>query len=235
MVSIMKSAIVTGSSSGIGLAISKMLLKNHFKVYALARNMDAVGFSHDNLMKVNCDITDTDLLVRKIKEIRKAEDNLCLLVNNAGIGFFGPHEELNPAKIHKMVALNLEAPLILTNLLLRDLKKNRGFVINISSITAKKSSPIGCAYAATKAGLSHFSHSLFDEVRKYGVKVVSIHPDMTKTPFYDNANFREGDDEDMFITPECVAEAVEAVINARVGTVISDITIRPQRHGIRRK
>ena len=114
-----------------------------------------------------------------------------------------------------MVALNLEAPLILTNLLLRDLKKNQGFVINISSVTAKKSSPIGCAYAATKAGLSHFSHSLFDEVRKYGVKVVSIHPDMTKTPFYDNANFREGDDEDMFITPECVAEAVEAVINAR--------------------
>ena len=53
--------------------------------------------------------------------------------------------------------------MIITNLLLRDLKKNKGTIINISSITAEKTNPHGCAYGATKAGLTSFSHSLFEE------------------------------------------------------------------------
>ena len=77
--------------------------------------------------------------------------------------------------------------MIITNLLLRDLKKNKGTIINISSITAGKANPHGCAYGATKAGLTSFSHSLFEEARKYGVRVVNLEPDMTDTKLYRNA------------------------------------------------
>ena len=76
----------------------------------------------------------------KKRSWNRAVDKLCRS------GDFGPHEEINVNKIHNMVALNLEAPLILTQLFLRDLKKIRGTIINISSITAKKSSTYGCAY-----------------------------------------------------------------------------------------
>lgn len=80
--------------------------------------------------------------------------------------------------------------MIITNLLLRDLKKNKGTIINISSITAEKTNPHGCAYGATKAGLTSFSHSLFEEARKYGVRVVNLEPDMTDTNLYRNADLQ---------------------------------------------
>jgi hypothetical protein len=230
----MKTAIVTGASSGIGLEITKKLLELGYRVYGIARDFSKVQIENDNFIEVVCDVTETYKLAEKIKQIRKQEE-IYILVNNAGVGYFGLHEELNPKKIHTMVATNLEAPLVLTQLLLRDLKKTSGYVINISSITAKKSSTYGCAYAATKAGLAHFSRSLFDETRKKGVKVVTIYPDMTKTPFYDHLDFREGDIEESYITPECVANAVETILTQRNGTVITEITLQPQRHLITRK
>lgn len=230
----MKTAIVTGASTGIGFAISKKLVSMGYKVYGFARDFSKTNFDCENFIKIVCDITKTSLLLEHINAIKKSED-IYILVNNAGVGYFGPHEELNPLKIHEMVSLNLEAPLILCQSLLRDLKKNKGYIINISSITAKKSSTYGCAYSATKAAISHFSESLFDETRKYGVKVVCIHPDMTKTNFYDKVNFRQGDQEESYITPECIADAVETVLSSRNGTVISEIVIQPQLHRIVRK
>jgi short-subunit dehydrogenase len=230
----MKTAIVTGASSGIGFEISKRLLRMGYKVYGIARDFSKINFEEDNFIKVSCDVTKIHDLSQKIKQIRKEED-IYILVNNAGVGYFGPHEELNASKIHALVTTNLEVPLVLTQLLLRDLKKNQGFIINISSITAKKSSTYGCAYAATKAGLTHFAESLFDETRKTGVKVITIHPDMTKTAFYDNLNFKEGDVPESYITPQCVANSVEMILSQREGTVVTDITIRPQRHMICRK
>lgn len=125
--------------------------------------------------------------------------------------------------------------MILTCQLLRELKKNKGYIINISSVTANASNPHGCAYGATKAGLSSFSHSLFDEARKYGVKVATISPDMTKTNLYRNANFREGDEAESYLLPEEIAKAVEYVLSQRDGLVVSDITLKPQLHRITRK
>lgn len=231
----MKCAIVTGASSGIGLEIAKVLLNNNYKVYGLARDFSKTDLEHINFIKETCDITQTFLLEEKIKCIRSIENEIFILVNNAGVGYYGPHEEINTKKLHTMIATNLEAPIILTHLLLRDLKKNSGYIINISSITAKKASPIGCAYSATKAGLSHFSEGLFEETRKAGVKVIAIHPDMAKTEFYQNASFREGDLPESYITGECIANAVEVILNQREGTVLTDITIRPQKHMITKK
>lgn len=231
----MKCAIVTGASSGIGLEITKVLLNNNYKVYGLARDFSKINIQNINFIKEVCDITKTFLLEEKIKYIRSVENEIYVLVNNAGVGYYGPHEEINTKKLHAMIATNLEAPIILSHLLLRDLKKNSGYIINISSITAKKASPIGCAYSATKAGLSHFSESLFEETRKAGVKVVTIHPDMAKTNFYENANFREGDLPESYITGECVAKAFEMILNQREGTVLTDITIRPQKHMITKR
>ena len=230
----MKTAIVTGASSGIGLEISRKLLHMGYKVYGIGRDFSKISLEHDKFIKVCCDITKINILCEKIKNIRKNED-VYILVNNAGIGYFGPHEELNPNKIHAMVLTNLEVPLVLSQLLLRDLKKSKGYIINISSITAKKSSVYGCAYSATKAGLTHFSEGLFDETRKTGIKVITIHPDITKTNFYKDLNFRQGDLPESYILPECIADAVEMVLSQREGTVVTEIILQPQKHMIVRK
>lgn len=239
-------AVVTGASSGIGLAISQTLLRLGYRVYGVARGIASCSFQHPEFIKKPCDVTDIRGLEQTVAEIqseirsRRSPENhadgaMSVLVNCAGVGLFGPHEQLKPTEIARLVQTNLQAPLILTGLWLRDLKKHAGYVINISSVTAKKSSTHGCAYGATKAGLTHFGVSLFDEVRKTGVKVVTIHPDMTDTAFYDQADFTVGADDDTYITAQCVADAVETILSQRVETVIQEMTVRPQRVGVRRK
>lgn len=253
-----KTAIVTGASSGIGSQISRVLVEMGYEVYGFGREFpeeeseqirtkqdpaeligtengtDKQNQENGMLHRIVCDLLDTQELERQIKEIRR-ENEVSLLVNNAGVGYYGLHEELNTQKIQKLVRTNLEVPMVLTNLLLRDLKKYGGTIINISSVTAQLSNPHGCAYGATKAGLSSFSRSLFDEVRKYGVRVVTIQPDMTKTDLYRNADFTQGEEEASYLLPEEIAETVRDILQMRKGVVVTEITLRPQLHRIRRK
>lgn len=102
-------------------------------------------------------------------------------------------------------------------------------------IDVEKTNPHGCAYGATKAALSSFSSSLFEETRKYGVKVITIQPDMTQTNLYRNANFKEGITPDTYLTPEEIADAVEYALSLREGIVLREITLTPQKHQITRK
>lgn len=230
-----KTAIVTGASSGIGYAISKTLSTLGYELYGFGRNFKNTDWNTmDNAHPIVCDILDTDRLCAELKQIT-AQNQVHVLVNNAGVGYYGLHEELNPDKIKKLVRTNLEAPMILTQQLLRPLKKTAGYIINISSVTAGQSNPHGCAYGATKAGLASFSHSLFDEARKYGVKVVTISPDMTQTNLYRNADFREGDETESYLLPDDVGEAVEWILSQREGVIVTNITLKPQIHRIKRK
>lgn len=260
-----KKALVTGASSGIGLAIAEKLVMEGCEVYGLGRdfskpdrklqvdvdiptdtNLQAdinckvdrlnVDEQHMNIRfhKITCDLCNTQKLIETIQSINKDHD-ISLLINNAGVGYYGLHEELNPQKISQMVRTNLEAPMIITNLLLRDLKKNAGIIVNTSSVTAGKSNPHGCVYGATKAGLTSFSHSLFDEARKYGVKVINIEPDMTATNLYRNADFTADEEVEARLLPEEIADAVWYAVSRREGLVVTDIVVKPQLHRIKRK
>lgn len=230
-----KAAIVTGASSGIGYAVSARLGALGYEVFGIGRDFGKAQWkAEDHIHPIICDVLDTDQLCACVKQIA-SEHRVRILVNNAGVGYYGLHEELNPDKIKKLVRTNLEAPMILTQQLLRPLKKTAGYIINISSVTAGQSNPHGCAYGATKAGLASFSHSLFDEARKYGVKVVTISPDMTQTNLYRNADFREGDETESYLLPDDVGEAVEWILSQREGVIVTDITLKPQIHRIKRK
>ncbi len=228
-------AIVTGASSGIGLAISRTLGRLGYEVYGIGRDFkEEPLWQQPGYHPIVCDLLDAQKRDACIQEIA-ASGSVGLLVNNAGAGYYGLHEELNSVKIQEMIRTNLEVPLILTRQLLRQLKKNKGAVIHIVSVTAKQSSPHGCAYGASKAGLGAFSQSLFDEARKYGVRVTAVYPDMTKTNLYRNTDFREGEEEASYLLPEDVAGAVEFILDQREGVVVTDITLQPQIHRIRRK
>jgi short-subunit dehydrogenase len=220
-------AVVTGTSSGIGTAIAKSLLDNNWRVVGISRRTPDISSPY--YTHVSLDLTDTDKASSMTAEILKVHGDIALLVNNAGVGHFAPHEELSVKQIDQMVKLNLLAPLVLTRGFLRSLKKTRGFIIGISSFSALESSSFGATYAATKAGVEHFQRSLFDEVRKKGVKVTTITPDITRTPFYDHLNFYPQDGDEFAVTPECVAQAVIETLNRRSGTVTTQIVLRPER------
>ncbi len=222
-------AIVTGASKGIGLAICKVLVDLGYKVIGLSRDYSHTEFKHEQFIQRVCDITQTDDLISMTKSIIKEYGEVRVLVNNAGLGYFGGHETIVPEKLEQMVNTNLLAPMILTQQLLESIKSIQGFIINIASTAALHPGRMGCGYSATKAGLHAFSEALFDEVRKSGVKVVTIYPDMTKTNFYDQVHFQPADDENCYIEPDCVADALRQILNQKDGVVVSQIVIRPQR------
>lgn len=236
----MDAAIVTGASSGIGLAVSQKLCEMGYEVFGIGRDFGllprgAAAESPEGTMHaVVCDLLDTEKLLGIVQKIQK-ERRVRILVNNAGTAYYGLHEELNPQKIRQMVRTNLEAPMILTQQLLRALKQNQGYVVNIASVTANHENPRGCAYGATKAGLASFSRSLFEEARKYGVKVAAIYPDMTRTNLYRNADFCEGEDERSYLNPQEVADAVEYIVSARDGLAVTELALRPQIRRIQKK
>ncbi len=226
-------AVVTGTSSGIGEAITSELLNGGWRVVGISRRSPT--FTQAEYCHIHLDLTDTKQLASHIPNILKDHGPVALLINNAGIGHFAPHEELSVQQITELVNCNLLAPLVLTRGLLRSLKETHGNIISIGSFSAHESSSYGAAYAASKAGLEHFMRSLFDEVRKSGVKVTTISPDITRTPFYDHLTFYPNDEHNVAVTPHCVARAVMQILLQRKGTVISQITLRPERLRLARR
>lgn len=229
----MKIALVTGATSGIGHELTKKLLELNYEVYGLGRDFSKKNIENSNFHEIKCDLSKSDELEKTLYKLKKISFNL--IINSAGVGYFGLHEEININKIKNMISVNLQAPLIISQYFLRTLKKNKGIIINVSSITAKKESPLGAVYSATKTGLSQFGRNLFEEVRKYGVKVVNLHPDMTKTDFYKDTFFDCAEDKNSYIEAFDIAKILEFVLEQDDNIVLTDITIRPQKHIIKKK
>jgi short-subunit dehydrogenase len=211
----MKNAIVTGYSSGIGKAICSELELNDYTIIKLTSRLE-----------------DLSSLEQEVKELLKTKE-IDLLINCAGVGIFQPHEEISVAKIKELIDINLTAPIVLSNLLLRSLKQTQGKIINIASIEATKHSKFSALYTATKSGLRDFGLSLFEELRKSGVGVTTINPDLTTTNFFDDLQFEPSKQEDTFLLPQTIAKTVIDVLNTQ--GVITDITIRPQKFAIQKK
>ena len=208
-------AVVTGYSSGIGKEICLVLEEYNYEIIRLKSRLE-----------------DSVSLEKEIKELLKTKD-ISVLVNCAGFGIFKPHEEISVAKIKELIDVNLTAPIILSSLLLRSLKKTKGHIINVSSIEATKHSPFSALYTASKAGLRDFSLTLFEELRRADVKVTSINPDLTKTAFFDKLSFEPSPKENTHLLAKDIASTVLDILN--FNGVITDITVRAQRLEIKKK
>ncbi len=206
-------ALITGSSSGIGKAIAKTLAQNGYNIIPFKARLEK--------------------LAELEKEAKSITEPIDVLIHSAGFGLFEPLESLNPQQIQKLITVNLTAPAILSSLLLRNLKTTKGHIISISSIEALKHSKFSSVYTASKAGLRAFSLSLFEEVRKSGVKVTNINPDITKTPFFDKLHFEPSQNPDAHLLPEDIADMVLQSLKFRGN--VSELTLRPQRFEIAKK
>ncbi len=218
----MKTVLMSGGSSGIGKAIKEKLHENGYTVFNIGRRE----------ADIICDLREAEKLEQSVKAWLKTHE-VDVLINCAGIGLFDPHETLSIAKIKNLIDINLTAPIILSNLCLRSLQKQAGHIINITSIEATRHAKYSALYTATKSGLRDFGHCLFEEVRKNGIKVTSINPDMTQTPFFDALHFQPSEDENAYLLPKTIAQSVLDVLHVK--GVVTDLSIRPQKVGIAKK
>lgn len=229
-----KNALVTGCTCGIGEAFSKKLLSEGFEVYGIGRDFSKCTIENEHFHAICADLRNSET-VTALPEVSALKHRLDLLVNNAGCACYGPHEELSPAAVSDMVSVNLTAPMVLTGFFLRTLKERKGTVLNVSSVTATHAAVYGAAYGATKAGLSAFSKSLFEECRKTGVRVITVQPDLTDTDLYRNASFSVSDAPDERLTAEDVSDAMWYAVSLRNGIDLTELTVRPQKNRIVRK
>ncbi len=229
----MRLAVVTGASSGIGKAISLRLLALGYRVIGVSRTSCEEMIKQSNFTSVNTDLSNEKETLKLCEILQK--ESLTILINAAGFGCFKPHEELSAKTITDMTFLNLTAPMLLTNTLLRSLKENDGYLININSIEAIRASKFAGVYSATKAGLKAFSDALFEETRKSGLSITNINPDMTESGFYEKLRFETSKKENEKLLCEDIADAIGHILSMRKGAVVSDYTIRSLNFGISKK
>ncbi len=229
----MRTAVITGASSGIGKEISKRVLALGYRVIGISRSVSQEDFTDTNFTPLRADLSNESATLLACGILQK--EDIHILIHCAGFGRFEPHEELSPKTITDMVFLNLTAPMLLTNALLRTLKQNEGYLININSIEAIRASKFAGVYGATKAGLKAFGDALFEETRKSGLSITNINPDMTQSPFYEKLRFETSQKEDEKLLASDIADAVAHILSMRKGAVVSDYTIRSLKFGIAKK
>lgn len=175
-----KVVVITGASSGIGLAEAKFFTQKGCKVYGLSRRVVDEGFN-----VISCDVTDENAVKNALEYIASAEGKIDCFINNAGMGISGAVEHIPAESTEKLFDVNLLAAINCAKLALPYLKASKGTLINTSSVAAVVPIPYQAAYSASKAAINAFTVALKNEVANFGVRVCAIMPGDTKTGFTD--------------------------------------------------
>ncbi len=223
-----RTILVTGVSSGIGLAVAEQLLKYGHTVLGIARRANQVLAKYPRFVSIVLDVSQLDVLPQKIKELQQAYPALDAVIFCAGKGQFGAIEQFSYEQIDALMTLNFTSQVYLTKALLPDFKrKAQSDLIYIGSEAALKGSRNGAMYCASKFALRGFTQALREDCGKSNVRVSLINPGMVKTPFFNELSFEPGDHQSNSITAEDVSEAVIYVLNSPTNIVIDEINLSP--------
>jgi len=177
-------ALVTGASSGIGLATAQSLAKAGYRVFGTSRK--PVGDFAGVTMLV-CDVADEASVKKLVAEIVRQAGRIDLVVNNAGIGLLGGAEESSIGQAQRLFDVNVFGTARVVNAVLPLMRAQKsGRIINMSSILGLIPSPFNAYYASTKHAIEGYSESLDHEVRRFGIRVVLVEPGLTRTAFEEN-------------------------------------------------
>lgn len=188
--------IITGASSGFGMAFARRLVGECAHMVLVARRKEVLMELSDELRSANselkvtviaCDLASEAGRERLIQQLTDLPGGKTLLINNAGLGDYGEYLSSAPERNHQMLHVNVLAVAELTRALLPRMVEQGGGIINIASLAADLFIPDFAIYAASKAFVASFSEAIRLEVRKAGVPVVAVCPGPVHTGFGDVA------------------------------------------------
>jgi NAD(P)-dependent dehydrogenase (short-subunit alcohol dehydrogenase family) len=178
-----EAALVTGGSSGIGLAIARMLRHRGYDVTVSARTQDRLDAAAQELgaYAVQANVAQAEDCERLVAEHRKRFERLDVLVNCAGVGIGRSIAELEPKHWDLQFAVNVRGAFVVTREALPLLREARGWIVNVSSIAGTIAAPGLAAYGASKAAMISLTKSLNAELETAGVRACAICPGFVDT------------------------------------------------------
>jgi NAD(P)-dependent dehydrogenase (short-subunit alcohol dehydrogenase family) len=233
-----RAAIVTGASSGIGLAIAKMLGEEGYALTVVARRAEKLQAAVEGLQAEGFELQSFAVNVADESEIKKVVDahrerygRLDVLVNNAGVGIGATLGELQTKHIDMQLAINLRSIMLFYRECLSMLKEagaehRNALVVNTSSISGKRGEGWLSVYSATKHGVVGWTQAMNKELGGEGIKSTALCPAFVDTPMTDFV--KEHVPADEMIRPEDISESVRYLLRVSPACVVPEIMfVRP--------
>lgn len=226
-------ALVTGGSRGIGRAIVDALAKEGWRVFFCSRSAESVSRAARQLAasfqgKVQgraCDVGQQDDVEDLVSWVVAEAGRIDCLVNNAGIGRFGPVDEISGEAWRQLIRTNLNGAFYATRAVVPGMKaQGGGWIINIASLAGRNPFAGGAAYNASKFGLVGFSEASMLDLRPYGIRVAAILPGSVRTEF---SHPKPGASDDWKLAPEDVARTVVDLLGHESHSLPSLVELRP--------
>lgn len=220
-----KTILISGASSGFGLAISELLIKEGHQVIGLARRQQRLSEIQDQLgdqfKGIQCDVSELEQVQQALKKITQPID---VLVNNAGFALgLEPAHQSSISDWHQMVQTNITGLLNLTHQVLPGMvSQKNGHIINLGSVAGEYPYPGGNVYGATKAFVDQFTHNLRADLLGHPIRVTNLAPGLCSGTEFSNVRFR-GDTEKV----KKVYEGIEAITPKNIAEMISWLISTP--------
>ncbi len=229
-----KTAIITGGSKGIGRGIAEALTAQGMNVVISARNADEVEKAAREISEggkgkcvgVVCDVREYEQVKKMVANLIENFKTLDVVINNAGVGKFAKVEEMPPDDFRLIIETNVIGVYHVCHESIPHLKKQGGYIINISSLAGANAHPKMAAYNASKFGLNGFSEALMQEVREDDIKVSYIMPGSVNTYFNDD---EPSDDNAWQLQPEDIARVCVDLLHHDERSLPSRVEIRPSK------
>jgi len=226
-------ALVTGGSRSIGRAIAQRLASLGASVAICGRDHAALAESAALLEKFGArvypqvaDVTQASEVTGLVTKTEAALGAITILVNNAGIGLFGPAHEKTESDWDRVLDTNLKSVFLVSRAVAPSMiRRGAGDIINISSLAGKNTFANGGIYCASKWGVMGLSGCMAEDLREHGIRVSVICPGSVATEF----STRGPKDASKALIPEDVAHAVETIVTQRPQSFLSEIHLRPLR------
>ena len=197
-----KTAIVTGASRGIGLAIAKALAREGVRLGLLSRSKPGIGGEF-----VACDLAELDKIPGAVRQLVDRLGTVDFLINNAGIFLEKPVPEIQLADWERILRVNVTAPFLMTREILPGMiARRQGRIINISSTSGSQGYLHQSAYCASKHALLGFARALAMEVKPHGIHVYNLSPGGVDTDFIKGTYLGERLKGQPMINPKDIAE-----------------------------
>ncbi|MFT6034157.1 MAG: 3-hydroxy acid dehydrogenase/malonic semialdehyde reductase [Arenicella sp.] len=223
-------ALLTGASSGIGLATARALVADGYSVQGIARDFSSTEF--DDLVKTELDLSQIDQLANSLQSFKSAPE---VLVLNAGYGQFGGIEQFSHHQIRRLVDTNLVSNLFLIKHFLPKMKlQGCGDIVLLGSESALQGAKAGAIYCATKFAIRGLAQSLRADCATAGIRVMLVNPGPVASDFFDDLDFAPQLGEQFEIPPESVADAIMSALKQPRSVVVDEINLQPIKRSFRK-